>query len=171
MSELVKRLIDDFSNKDYAHSYIEDHCNAAIAAQIKTIREQRGLTQKQLAELAGMKQERISALENIDYDAWTTKTLHKLAKAFDVSLQVKFAPFSESVLDIANISRERLQVKSRADDLNFYCAHRVVHTGAEWRLVDTQHLRVIKTYSVEPLSAGPVEPHADWQTLDQCKTA
>jgi transcriptional regulator with XRE-family HTH domain len=37
----------------------------AIAAQIKVLREQRGWTQKELADVSGMKQERICALEDI----------------------------------------------------------------------------------------------------------
>ena len=79
MNELVERLTDEFSDKEYAHAYIEEHGNMILAAQIKALREQRGLTQARLAELAGMKQERISALENVEYDAWTVKTLRKLA--------------------------------------------------------------------------------------------
>ena len=62
MKELVKTLVSEFEDKEYAHAYMEEFSNMAIAAQIKALREQRSWTQKQLAEFAGMKQERICAL-------------------------------------------------------------------------------------------------------------
>src|SRR5512139_1203347 len=101
MSQFVERLTKEFADKDYAHAYMESHTSSRIATQIKVLREQRGLTQAELAELSNMKQERICALEDVDYDAWTIKTLRKLARAFDTHLQVSFIPFSRGILDVA----------------------------------------------------------------------
>lgn len=117
MKKLGKHLAHEFMDKDYAHAYMDSHQSTRIATQIKVLREQRGLTQKQLAELSKMKQERISALEDVDYDAWTISTLRKLAHAFDTTLQISFIPFSQGIQDIANFSREHLQAESRETDL------------------------------------------------------
>lgn len=117
MKELVKTLVSEFADKEYAHAYIEEFSNMAIAAQIKVLRDQRGWTQKQLAEAANMKQERICALEDVDYDAWTIKTLRKLAKAFDLTIKVSFEKFSSAILDISNINSETLKRTSRENDL------------------------------------------------------
>jgi transcriptional regulator with XRE-family HTH domain len=117
MKELVKTLVPEFDDKEYAHAYMDEISNIAIATQIKVLREQRNWTQKQLAEAASMKQERICALEDVDYDAWTIKTLRKLAKAFDVTVKVSFEKFSTSLIDISKIDRETLQRKSRQEDL------------------------------------------------------
>lgn len=76
MKELTERLVKEFADKDYAHAYMDSHQSTRLATQIKVLREQRGLTQKQLAEMSKMKQERISALEDVDYDSWTIATLH-----------------------------------------------------------------------------------------------
>jgi transcriptional regulator with XRE-family HTH domain len=117
MKELVKTLVTEFDDKEYAHAYIEEFSNMAIAAQIKVLREQRGWTQKQLAEAANMKQERVCALEDVDYDAWTIKILRRLAKAFDLTVKVSFEKFSSSILDVSKISPETLKRTSREEDL------------------------------------------------------
>lgn len=117
MKELINSLIHEFMDKDYAHAYMDSHQSTRIATQIKVLREQRELTQKQLAELCKMKQERISALEDVHYDAWTISTLRKLAYAFDTTLQISFIPFSQGIQDIADFGREYLQVESRETDL------------------------------------------------------
>jgi len=59
------------------------------------MRESKGWTQAQLAKAAGMKQSRISVLENPDYETMNLLTLRRLARAFDVALSIKFVPFSE----------------------------------------------------------------------------
>jgi transcriptional regulator with XRE-family HTH domain len=119
MKEFVKTLIEDFADKEYAHSYVNEVSNMEIAAQIKALREQRGLTQKQLAELAGMKQERISALENVDNSSWTAKTLRALAKAFDVSLKISFEEFSTRISDIDSLEdKSCFERESREDSLS-----------------------------------------------------
>lgn len=163
MSTFAERLVADFGDKEFAHGYMEDHGNAVIAAQIKALREQRGLTQAQLAELAGMKQERICALENVDYDAWTVKTLRKLADAFDVHLKVSFVPFSQGIMDIVNLRREKLEVLPREEDLAQFCERRLFHHGDEWKALDRKHLASVRNLTC----STPVDPTTPgWQRLD-----
>jgi transcriptional regulator with XRE-family HTH domain len=57
-----------------------------IATQIYSLRKKRGLTQKQLANKAGIKQSNISRLENADYEGYTYKTLRKIAKALRINV-------------------------------------------------------------------------------------
>lgn len=117
MKELVETLTTEFGDKEYADAYVEDFSNMFIAAQIKALRDQRGWTQKELADFSGMKQERVSALEDINYEAWTAKTLTKLARAFDLTLKISFEEFSDCISDIDTISTESLRRTSREEDL------------------------------------------------------
>ena len=162
MRELAEQLAQEFSDKEYAHAYMEEHGNMALAAQIKTLREQRGLTQEQLAELAGMKQERICALENVDYDAWTTRTLRKLARAFDTHLAVTFVPFSKGILDVVNLSREGLGVLPREEDLSAFKKHSIIRTGSSWKAIDGSHLALVTRLTFTP----PIQPTRSWQVLN-----
>jgi transcriptional regulator with XRE-family HTH domain len=71
--------------------------NKAITHQLRAIRDALDWSQEQLAKEAGMNQNAISRLESADYGRPTITTLKRLAAALDVSLIVRFAPFSEVV--------------------------------------------------------------------------
>jgi transcriptional regulator with XRE-family HTH domain len=155
MKELVKTLVTEFSDKEYAHAYMEDFSNIAIAAQIKILREQRGWTQKQLAGEAKMKQERVSVLEDVNYDAWTIKTLRKLAKAFDLTVKISFEKFSSGILDVSKMSSESLKRTSREDDLReFSCngyKHEWINIGDKPVTTTKSHLYLVQSKAVNDL--------------------
>jgi len=119
MNELIEKLRPEFQDKEYRHAYAEECLNAMIAAQIKTLREQRGMTQKQLAAATGMGQPRIPLLEDASYENWTVNTLKRFAKAFDVALSVEFDTFSSFLTNFENLSRASLQRPTFADDAQF----------------------------------------------------
>jgi transcriptional regulator with XRE-family HTH domain len=122
MSELFEKLREEFKDKETRRIYVDDFLNTSIATQIKVLREQRGLTQAQLAELAGMRQERISVLEDIDYSAWTINVLRRLAEAFDLRLSVKFESFGSFLYEFESFSRGTLERPSFEDDAVFHGA-------------------------------------------------
>lgn len=130
-NDIRKELLADFLDKDYAHGYIDDFLNTEIATQIRVLREQQGLTQEDLAELTGMKQSRISVLEDVYYESWSIATLKKLAYALDVSLKVSFESFTKRIGDVVNISRESLERKPREFDLATYTESSAIffHSG------------------------------------------
>lgn len=119
MSELIEKLRSNFQDKEYRHSYAEECLNSTIATQIKVLREQRDMTQGELAEATGMKQPRIPLLEDANYSNWTVNTLKRFAKAFDVALSVRFETFSQVIYDFENLSRQSLQVPAFANDIRF----------------------------------------------------
>lgn len=117
MNELRDELRHDFQDEEYAHTYVDDFLNAEIATQIKVLREQRGFTQQQLAQLADMAQPRLSLLEDVNYGSWSIKTLKKLSRAFDVTLKVSFETFGLRIGDIVNFNRGALQRAKRSEEL------------------------------------------------------
>jgi transcriptional regulator with XRE-family HTH domain len=119
MSELIDKLRGEFQDKEYRHAYTDECLNTMIATQIKVLREQREMTQEQLAEETGMRQPRIPLLEDAGYSNWTINTLRRFAKAFDVALSVRFETFSRVISDFENLSRESLQRVAFADDTQF----------------------------------------------------
>jgi transcriptional regulator with XRE-family HTH domain len=120
MSELLEKLHQEFQDEDYRYAYDEAFSNSRMATQIKVIRERReGMTQAKLAELAGMKQSRISALENVDYSAWSVSTLRRLARALGVRLFFGFESWGELLPEIESFGRTPLERPAFADDRVF----------------------------------------------------
>lgn len=116
MNDLVNSIRKSFQDKEYRHGYVDDFLNATIATQIKVLREQRGWSQKELADHTGMLQPRISVLENINYSSWSIKILRKIAEAFDLTLCVSFEGFGKRVNDIERFSRRALERVSFDED-------------------------------------------------------
>jgi transcriptional regulator with XRE-family HTH domain len=119
MSELVDKLRPEFQDKEYRDAYAEECLNTMIATQIKVLREQRKMTQGQVAEATGMMQPRVAVLEDSSYENWSVNTLKRFARAFDVALSVKFETFSTLVEDFEGLSRESLQRPAFIADLRF----------------------------------------------------
>lgn len=156
MKKFFNRLKSDFADKEYAHIYMESHAVSRLAAQIHALRIQRKWSQEQLAAYSGIAQERISKIESADFDSLTMKTLQKFSRAFDVNLHVAFEPFSRGILDVANLNREQLEVKSREEDLATCFTDNImlVPSSGEWKAID--HLRIVKN----------VAPHHPFKPID-----
>lgn len=106
------KLISKLKNKEYRDAFLAELITTGIPFQIRALREQRNLTQKQFGDQAKMAQETISRLEDPNYGKPNLKTLKRLASAFDVGLVVRFVPFSELVSWEINLSPESLEVLS-----------------------------------------------------------
>jgi transcriptional regulator with XRE-family HTH domain len=100
----VKAIWRKLRNKEYRDSFVASQISNSVAAQIFALREARGWKQAEVAARAGMKQSRISDLEDPNYENYQTRTLLKLASAYDVGLVVRFVPFSELAKWSANLS-------------------------------------------------------------------
>lgn len=108
MNELTEQYKEEFKDKETRHIYADDFLNTYIATQIKVLREEAGLTQAELAEKAGMKQERISVLEDVNYSSWTANVLKRLAKAFDMRLSIKIESFGSYLKEFEGFNRAAL---------------------------------------------------------------
>lgn len=73
-------------------SYEKALKDAEIASRIYELRQQAGLTQKQLAELIGTKQPVISRLEEADYNGYSLEMLNRIATALHCRLEVNIIP-------------------------------------------------------------------------------
>ncbi len=74
-----EKLISKLKNKEYRDAYIAELITTGIPFQIKALREQRNLTQKQLGDQIKMAQESISRLEDPNYGKLNLKTLKRLS--------------------------------------------------------------------------------------------
>lgn len=119
MEEIRKDLADELKDPEARRDYADEFLSSYIALQIKTLRQQRGWSQAELAQRAGMKQSRISAMEQADYSAWNLRTLQRLAAAFDLAFVAGFESFGRMLDSMTSISRAGLEKPSFEEDPAF----------------------------------------------------
>src|SRR5688572_10848044 len=114
-----KKILDSLRDKETRELFAEEHISTGLPFQIHGLREKLGLTQAELARRAGMAQERISVLEDPNYEfVPKINTLIKLANVFDVPLIVKFGSWSELFNWETNLSPELLAPKTFEEELD-----------------------------------------------------
>lgn len=109
-----------FRDHEYRAAYAEQFLDTLIASQLRVLRQQRNLKQEELAALAGMRQSRISAMEDVNYSSWNVRTLKRLARALDLALIVKFESFGGLIGETTRLDRDRLERASFSEDPFFY---------------------------------------------------
>jgi transcriptional regulator with XRE-family HTH domain len=113
-----KKLLDDLKDKETRDIFVEEHVTAGIPFQLHALREKLGLTQTELARRAGMAQERISKLEDPNYEFIPKiNTLLKLASVFDVPLIVRFGSWKELFGWETELSPEKLAPATFEEEL------------------------------------------------------
>jgi len=107
---LPKRTLQKLSNKRYRVAFVGARVRNWIAYQIRTIREQRGLSQVEFAKEIGKPQSVISRLEDPNYGKLSVQTLLEVAAAFNVALLVKFVDFASFLRATGDASESGMQV-------------------------------------------------------------
>ena len=94
-TRVQQQIWESFADEEYRHIFVNEPIGLAL--QIRSMREARGWTQEELASRVGCKQSTVCQWENPDYGRFTLPSLRRLARVFDVVLEVAFISFSESV--------------------------------------------------------------------------
>lgn len=114
-SQLINKLKNSFSSRV---AYTRATTSINVASQIKALRRRRKMTQKELSNLMGTGQSRISAMERPG-ELLTVDTLVRLASAFGVGLMVKFVPFSEMLNWENSYHQDSFDATSIEKDIEF----------------------------------------------------
>ena len=85
----------EWAEPEYRRATLESTIENLVAWQIRVNREERGMTQADLARAMGTGQSAISKLEDPEGGDVMVSTLVKAAHAFDCALLVKFVDFEE----------------------------------------------------------------------------
>jgi transcriptional regulator with XRE-family HTH domain len=116
VNELVEGLKQTIKDEDARYVYADTVVNSLVSAQIKALRDDRKLSQQELADLIGTKQSGISRLEKADYSTWKIETLRKLARAFGVRLRISFDEFGTLPPDLRGFTKRKLCPRRFEDD-------------------------------------------------------
>lgn len=112
-SSLTKELQD----KTYRDAYVASQIRMVLPFQVRGLRKSRGLSQGELAALAGMAQPRISEIEKPGERSLNIDTLLRIALGLDVALQIRFVPFSDLVSWSENFDPDNFRIPSFDDEL------------------------------------------------------
>jgi transcriptional regulator with XRE-family HTH domain len=115
-SALIAKLLND---RDYRANYIRAKLDVLVPSQLRALRLHKDLTQPILAEQAGMKQSRISAMETPGRTNFNLETLVRMAATLNVGLMVKFVPFSEMLRWENHYSQDTFDVTPIDNDVEF----------------------------------------------------
>jgi transcriptional regulator with XRE-family HTH domain len=150
MSEFHDNLWEEFEDGDYRASYADSFVDSWVAMQIRVIREQREMTQTDLADALGTTQTAISRLENVNYSGRSISTLKAVARALDCRLKVSFETYGSLIDEADKMSAESLLRPRFKDE----CAAR---TGALSAIGGTrEEFRPVEDSSLTGLSQGKV---------------
>ena len=84
------RLREDIKDPEFKAHYQEERQALKLAIKIAELRDQKGLSQQQLAKLMGTSQQAISRIESGEYEGFTLKTLEKIAEATGMRVKIEF---------------------------------------------------------------------------------
>ena len=84
------RLREELKDPEFKAHYQEKRRALTLAMKIAKLREKKGLSQQQLAELMGTSQQAISRIESGEYAGFTLKTLEKIAEATGTRVKIEF---------------------------------------------------------------------------------
>ena len=84
------RLREDIKDPEFKAHYEEEKQALILAMKIAELRDQKGLSQQQLAKLMGTSQQAISRIESGEYEGFTLKTLEKIAEAMGMKVKIEF---------------------------------------------------------------------------------
>jgi len=83
-------LHEELKNPEFKKAFDEEEIYASLAIQTAKIRQEKGLTQGELARRLHTTQQTVSRLENLHNKSYSLKTLIKLARALNKRLKVEF---------------------------------------------------------------------------------
>jgi transcriptional regulator with XRE-family HTH domain len=129
MTLVRQNLVAKFTDKAYRDAFVAEQVFSRLPLKIRSIREDQGMTQRQLGDVAGMAQTWVSKLEDPNYGKLTVATLLKVASALDVGLQIDFVPYSQVLNEAVYQTAEAFSVPKFADDSGF-SSTRVEYLGA-----------------------------------------
>ncbi len=84
------RLREELKDPEFKRHYDDERQALKLAIKIAALREQKGLSQQELAKRMGTSQQAISRIESGEYEGFTLKTLEKIAEATGMKVKIDF---------------------------------------------------------------------------------
>lgn len=107
-------LSEQLKDPGFAKRFDEAGAAWDVALQIATLREQAGLSQKELARKLGTSQQQISRLESPSYEGHSLSMLRRVAEALGASVRVTLMTRSEGEAMVLSEPKRAYRVGKKA---------------------------------------------------------
>lgn len=88
-------LEEQLKDPEFAARFDEAGQAWDVALQIAALRQQAGLSQKELAKILGTSQQQVSRLESPGYEGHSLSTLRRVAAALNAKMSIVFEPVDD----------------------------------------------------------------------------
>ena len=89
-------LSEQLKDPKFAKVFEEESGKIDLAIELARIRQEAGISQRELAKRVGTTQSVISRMENPEYTGYSVRMLRRIAAALDVSVKIEFKPIKKS---------------------------------------------------------------------------
>lgn len=131
MKKLDPWLLQELTDRKFAHAFLETEANARFAAQVLALRKLRGWTQDDLAAASRITKADIAKIEDARLTSVQLATLRKLAQAFDVHFSLKFESTVDGAFDVVRFTETELEVPPREVELRMHGVYSILPPGFE----------------------------------------
>lgn len=106
LTSIKLKFIKKLEDPNYFHRFFKTQSQDEIAEAIRDLREKRGYTQSELADLSKMKQSAISRIEKPSYSKWNFQTLWRIAKPLNARWKIILEPMEDVVEEYRKKEKE-----------------------------------------------------------------
>src|ERR1700687_251592 len=104
-----RRFLQELQDDEFRDGFVADHVRVRLALLIRTLREQRGWSETDLACARGTTQSVVSRLEDPDYGKLSLRTVFEVAAAFRLPVYIDMPDWDEWFGLMEDMSSRNLQ--------------------------------------------------------------
>jgi transcriptional regulator with XRE-family HTH domain len=149
-------------NRAYRNAFVAAQLKRGIPFQLRVMRKKLGLSQADVARLAGVSQGVISRAEDSDYGNLTFNNVLRIAAGLDVAFVGRLVPFSDLARWFDNLSEESVQVSTfdeedqRLEGLGTTVDVHIVHAPVAFSLGDLYPQQITRNVCSVTTTTTPV---------------
>lgn len=106
LSQINLKISEKLRDRKYRQRFFRGRTQDEVAYQLRRFRNERELSQTELARKCGMRQSAVSRLEQASYSRWGIQTIWRIAEALDLRVRVVIDDAMDAIKEYEQIEAE-----------------------------------------------------------------